>query len=235
VTPGVGPDADAGPAVVLVTGTGTEVGKTWVAAALAGALAARGLAVAARKPAQSYEPGDADAGRTDAHALAAATGEDPAVVCPPHRWYPLALAPPMAAAALGRPAFTVADLAGELRRGWPAGADVVIVETAGGVRSPLADDGDAVALAGHLGPHRDLLVADPGLGTINAVRLSADALTVGAPAGKPPLVFLNRFDPDDALHTANRDWLGRRAGLPVVTAVAELAGIVGPARARRFQ
>ena len=51
------------------------------------------------------------------------------------------------------------------------------METAGGVRSPLAgDDGDAVALAGSLMPDVVVLVADAGLGTINAVRLTVAAL-----------------------------------------------------------
>jgi dethiobiotin synthetase len=214
------------PTVVLVAGTGTEVGKTWVAAALARALRERGLTVAARKPAQSFDPGDDTAGRTDAQVLAAATGEDPETVCPPHRWYPVAQAPPMAAAALGRPPFTLADLVAELS--WPAGTDVALVETAGGVRSPLAADGDAVDLAAALRPAISLLVADPGLGTINAVRLSADAL-----AGHRPVVFLNRFDGGDDLHRGNAAWLRDRSGLRCETTITDLTGAVpgagGPA------
>ena len=97
--------------LVLVLGTGTEVGKTWVACRLARSLRQRGLIVAARKLAQSYEAGD-DLSGTDAALLAHATGDHPAAVCPQHRWYPWAMAPPMAAEALGRPPFTVADLLG---------------------------------------------------------------------------------------------------------------------------
>jgi dethiobiotin synthetase len=209
----------AAQAVVLVLGTGTEVGKTWVGAALARELVARGIRVAARKPAQSFDPGDDDAGRTDAQVLAAATGEDPTAVCPPHRWYARALAPPMAAAALGRPIPTIAELAAEV--GPPTGAEVVLVETAGGVRSPLAGDGDGLDLGARLAVAATVLVADPGLGTINSVRLSAAAV---AGAGLPaPTVFLNRFDPADPLHTANRDWLRHRDGFDCVTAVADLA------------
>ncbi len=96
--------------VVVVTGTGTEVGKTWVTAATARALAPEHTVVA-RKPVQSFEPG---AGPTDADVLAAATGQSPHDVCRPERWYPVAVAPPMAADILGRPAFTIADLAGEV-------------------------------------------------------------------------------------------------------------------------
>jgi dethiobiotin synthetase len=206
--------------LVLVTGTGTEVGKTWVACRLARALRERGLIVAARKPAQSYAAGDDLAG-TDAALLAEATGDAPQLVCPQHRWYPVPMAPPMAADALGRPAFRVADLVAELA--WPGGVAVGLVECAGGVRSPLAADGDALALAEALQPERVVLVADAGLGSINAVRLATAAL-----AGWALSVVLNRFDPGNDLHQRNRAWLAERDGFHVVIDGADLvAAIVG--------
>jgi dethiobiotin synthetase len=206
--------------LVLVTGTGTEVGKTWVACRLARALRRRGLIVAARKPAQSYDPAD-DPIDTDAALLAHVTGDHPAVVCPQHRWYPVAMAPPMAAEALGRPPFTVAELVDELT--WPPAVGVGLVEAAGGVRSPLAADGDTVTLAEALHPERVLLVADAGLGTINGVRLAAAAL-----APWPVTVVLNRFDPDDDLHLRNHEWLAGRDGHDVVIDPDDLvAPIVG--------
>jgi dethiobiotin synthetase len=201
--------------LTVVIGTGTEVGKTWVGAAVLAELRARGLRVAARKPAQSFEPGDAT---TDADVLAGATGEARADVCPAHRCYPVAYAPPMAAAELGRPAFTLGELIGELR--WTPEIDVGLVESAGGVRSPLADDGDAVELIAALAPDSVVLVADAGLGTINAVRTTLTAL---APDGPPTVVVLNRFDPDERLHQLNLAWLRDRDGLEVATGVAELA------------
>ncbi|HET8617778.1 MAG TPA: dethiobiotin synthase [Acidimicrobiales bacterium] len=206
--------------LVVVAGTGTEVGKTWVACRLARALRARGLIVAARKPAQSFDAGD-DPADTDAGLLAHATGDHPAVVCPRHRWYPVPLAPPMAAEALGRPAFTIADLVDELA--WAPGVSVGLVESAGGVRSPLASDGDTVALASAVRPERVVLVADAGLGTINGVRLAAGAL-----APWPVTVVLNRFDHLDDLHARNADWLAGRDGYDVVVDPADLvAPIVG--------
>ncbi len=60
-------------------------------------------------------------------------------------------------------------------------------------------------------------MADAGLGTINAVRMSVDALT-----GFDTLVVLNRFDPGDDTHVANRQWLGA-AGYQVLTSVVDLA------------
>jgi dethiobiotin synthetase len=191
---------------VFVAGTGTAVGKTWVASATLACLRAGGRHVSARKPAQSFDPDDAS---TDADVLATATGESPHDVCLPHRWYARALAPPMAAAALGAPAFTVPDLVAELA--WPDGVDVAVVEGAGGPRSPIAADGDNVALACAIAPDLVLLVADAGLGAINAVRMSVDAFT---PA--PVAVVLNRYEDADAVHRANRSWLADRDGFDVV-------------------
>jgi dethiobiotin synthetase len=201
--------------LVFVAGTATEVGKTWWTAAVARELRAAGVHVAARKPVQSGDPGDV----TDSELLAAATGEDPDTVCPPARTLPLAWAPPMAARELGLPPFTTADLAGGID--WPASVDVGLVEGVGGPRSPMSDDGDNVDLAHTLTPDVVVLVADAGLGTINAVRLSAGAL-----ADFPVIVALNRFAVEgdgDPLHARNREHLTSVDGFDVVTTPRELA------------
>jgi len=204
--------------LILVTGTGTEIGKTWVASKLATALRRRGVSVRARKPAQSFAP--EERGFTDAEVLAAATGESPVDVCPAHRWYDTPMAPPMAADALGRPPIALADLAAEVD--FDDGVDIGLVETAGGVRSPLAHDGDTIDLARLLRPDSVLLVADAGLGTLNAVRLSTDALNEWRVH-----VFLNRFDSTNPLHTANEEWLTKTYGLEVSIDIAELASLLG--------
>jgi dethiobiotin synthetase len=198
------------PRLVFVAGTATDVGKTWWTAALARELRARGIAVAARKPVQSglAQP-------TDADVLASATGEHTDVVCLPHRRYDLAWAPPMAAAERGEPPYSVHDLVAELA--WPPDARVGLVEGVGGPRSPVASDGDNVDLARALAPDLVVLVADAGLGTINAVRLSAAVLT---PA--PVVLALNRFG-DDVLHERNRAYLEKHEHLDVVTAPSQLA------------
>lgn len=203
----------------MVVGTGTDIGKTWVAARLLSSLRKLGASVCARKPAQSFDPSD-DPSSLDAAVLGAATGELPEAVCPAHRWYEIPLAPTMAATALGRPAFSTEDLCAELS--WPdPPVDVGLVETAGGVRSPLADDGDCLALCAAIGPDLLVLVADAGLGTINAVRLSLDALES---LSAPVVVVLNRFDRKMDVHVRNRDWL-RSEGLSVVTVPGEEAAL----------
>ncbi|MBA3653083.1 MAG: dethiobiotin synthase [Actinobacteria bacterium] len=205
--------------LLLITGTGTEIGKTWVGAALALALRESGSTVAARKPAQSFDPGDT---MTDADVLAAATGEHPHAVCPAHRWYGVAMAPFMAAEALELSPLFLAELVAEIQ--WPPDqpVDVGLVEAAGGVRSPMTSDGgDAVDLAGLLAPDLVVLVADAGLGTINAVRLCLDALE-----SHRVVVFLNRFDENSDLHRRNLAWLTANTQAAYATSVGQLPSLV---------
>ena len=122
--------------IVVVTGTGTEVGKTWFAAATIGALRAAGHTVLARKPVQSFAMDDP--APTDADVLARATGEATDDVCPPHRRLPMAVAPPMAAA----------GLALAVRYGLPADAYLLPMAptppTGRDERAPTIMKGDAV-------------------------------------------------------------------------------------------
>jgi dethiobiotin synthetase len=67
-------------------------------------------------------------------------------------------------------------------------------------------------------PDLVVLVADAGLGTINAVRLSAAVFE-----GFPVVVALNRFG-TDVLHARNLEQLTTVDGFDVVTAPRELAG-----------
>lgn len=209
---------------MLVVGTATEIGKTWVGGQTLSILRAQGVTVAARKPAQSFDPDETiasgDRALTDAEVLAAATGEPVDAVSPPHRAYRVAMAPPMAADALGLSVPTVDELLDELT--WPAPVPTVgWVETVGGPRSPIAADGDAVTFADRLDPDLVVLVADAGLGTVNAVLVSAAPF-----AGRNLVVFLNRFDPADDLHRRNADWLRTREGLEIVVDLEALATVV---------
>lgn len=204
--------------VVVVLGTGTGVGKTFVTAALLRSLRDAGLSVAVRKPVQSFS--EEEATGTDAHVLGAASDEDATSVCPPHRWYAMAMAPPMAAERLRSVPFTVSELVEETR--WPKDVEVGLVETVGGVRSPAAADGDSLALAAAFAPAMLVLVADAGLGCINAVRLCRPFL---ASLSTPAVVLLNRFDPDDDLHRRNLAYL-RADGLDPVVDIESLTTTV---------
>jgi dethiobiotin synthase len=197
--------------LAFVSGTGTAVGKTWWTVAVAQDLRARGVSVAARKPVQSAAPGE----ELDADLLAGATGETPRTVCPLHRTYDIPWAPPMAADELGLPPFSVRDLARELL--WTPDLAVGLVEGVGGPRSPMAANGDNVDFARAIQPDVVVIVADSGLGVINAVRLSAHAFD-----DFPLIVALNHYT-DEALDARNRDFLVERADLDVVTSPSHLA------------
>ena len=203
--------------LVACVGTATDIGKTWVGEQVLSAARAAGISVAARKPAQSFDPGET--GPSDAMVLARATGQPVDEICPPHRSYPVAMAPPMAAEALAVPVPVLRDLVDETV--WASRAELRWVESVGGVRSPVAADADSVDLCGAMKPDLVVLVADAGLGTINAVRLSAAALSA-----HDLVVFLNRFQPADPLHAANLRWLKDRDGFRVLTTVAELVSIL---------
>jgi dethiobiotin synthetase len=209
--------------LVVMAGTGTEVGKTWVGCRLLELARMRGQHVAVRKPAQSFETASALLSGsdpspnqpTDAEFLAAATGESPHTICPEHRWYAVSMAPPMAADVLGRGRLSISELIAEIR--WPAGVDLGCVEIAGGLRSPITHDADSVELIARLAPDAVVLVADAGLGTINSVRLSLAAV--------PRMrvhVYLNRFDATNDLHARNRAWLLDVYGIATSVTITEL-------------
>jgi len=205
-----------GTSVVFVTGTGTEVGKTWAAAGLARRLRERGCSVAARKAIQSYDPDEA--GPPDAAVLAAATGRRPGDVCPPEYTYPAPLAPPMAARKLGRACPTVDELAAGCR--FVPAVDVGLVEGVGGLYSPLASDGHNLDLIDRIRPDLVVVVASAGLGGIH------DTLACTLPlSAHQRAVFLNRFDPAVEIHALNLRWL-QDSGLAVATDLSELTEFV---------
>ena len=199
--------------VVFVTGTATEVGKTWAAASLAGVLRRRGRTVRACKPVQSYDP-DENA-PTDAEILAAATGQASREVCPPERSFPVPLAPPMAAELLRRPSPRLDELSRACQ--FADGTDVGIVEGVGGLFSPLAADGCNLDLIERLEPHKVVVVAEAGLGAIHSVLACVLPL-----APRRPLVLLNRFDPAADVQRLNLEWL-RDGGWTVDVGVEDLA------------
>ncbi|MER5178457.1 dethiobiotin synthase [Streptomyces sp. NPDC002896] len=156
-------------AVLVVTGTGTEVGKTVTTAAVAAAARAAGRSVAVLKPAQTGvapgEPGDVDevvrlAGDVTRVELAR---------------FPEPLAPDTAARRSGLPSVPapeIAEAAGKLA----ADHDLVLVEGAGGLLVRLDDAGSTLADVARLLGAPVLLVASAGLGTLNTTTLTAEAL-----------------------------------------------------------
>jgi dethiobiotin synthetase len=151
---------------LLITGTDTGVGKTFVACALATALRARGHRVAVMKPVETgvdREP--ADALRLQAAAADPASLDE---ICPYRLRAPLA---PAVAASLEGVAIDLDRIAGLVVRR-AAEADVLLVEGAGGLLVPIAGRTTYLDFATRCGLPL-LIVAANRLGTINHCALTA--------------------------------------------------------------
>ena len=155
--------------VLVVTGTGTGVGKTVVTAALASLAAARGASVAVVKPVQTGAAVDALGDLDDIRRLAG--------VSDLHEFtrYPDPLAPAAAARVAGQPDLDLDDAAARIRA-LASVRDLVIVEGAGGLLVRYDQDGRTLAhLAAAVGA-AVVVVADPALGTLNHTALTLEAL-----------------------------------------------------------
>lgn len=168
-------DPRALPSVVLVTGTGTGVGKTVATAALASLIRSRGSSVAMVKVAQTGVSAD-DAGDTDEVARLAGP-------LPTHEFLrlPDPLAPDAAARRAGvslPPVAVHARRVGEL----VGETSIVVVEGSGGLLVRLDDRGGTLADLGVALRYKGMscgvvLVASAGLGTLNSAALTAEALS----------------------------------------------------------
>jgi len=160
---------DGLPAGVFVTGTGTEVGKTVVAAAIARTLASEGRAVAVFKPAVT---GLEEGVESDHELLRRASGsrQTDAEIAP-YRYDPPA-SPHLAAALAGERIDP--EVLRQAARAAGAGAEALVCEGVGGLLVPLAADYLVRDLAVDLGLPL-VVAASPGLGTINHTLLTVDS------------------------------------------------------------
>ncbi|MFG2503032.1 dethiobiotin synthase [Streptomyces sp. NPDC048441] len=156
--------------VIVVSGTGTEIGKTVTTAAVAALALAAGRSVAVLKPAQTgVAPGEAG----DADEVTRLAGDE--VTTLELARFPEPLAPNTAARRAGmapvRP-YEVAEAAEKLA----AEHDLVLVEGAGGLLVRYDDEGATLADAARLLDAPVLVVASAGLGTLNMTALTTEAL-----------------------------------------------------------
>jgi len=194
---------------VFVTGTDTGVGKSVVAAAICAGLAAGGARVAAFKPVVTGlddEPGDWP---PDHELLASVTGQDPSAVAP---WRFGPAASPHLAAELDGTTLEPTELLAAARRA-AAWADALVCEGVGGLMVPITP--------GYL--VRDLaldmrmpvvIVARPGLGTINHTLLTLEAAR--AAGLEPRAVVMTPWPSEPSrLEQSNRETVERLGHLPV--------------------
>lgn len=207
--------------VLVITGTCTGVGKTVVTAALAAVAAARGAPVAVVKPGQTGvaggEPGDLDevrrlAGIGDLHEFAR---------------FPGPLSPAAAARRAGVPPVRLPDVAKRVQE-LAASRRLVLVEGAGGLLVRYDEEGTTIAdLARRLGA-AVVVVARPGLGTLNHTALTLEAMAHRGVQLAGVVIGAWPDEPDLAMRSNIRD-LETIAARPLAGALPAGAGALDPA------
>jgi dethiobiotin synthetase len=210
---------------MIVTGTGTGVGKTVVTAAVAALGLAAGDRVVVLKPAQTgIEPGAPG----DLAEVTRLAGER--VITRELARYPEPLAPATAARRSGLPPLRSAGVVAAVAEIEDDGADLLLVEGAGGLLVRLNDDGETLADVAAALAAPVLVVASAGLGVLNTAALTAEALALRGVIHAGTVVGAYPDEPELAERT-------NLADLPAVTG-APLLGVLpaglGHADPRRF-
>lgn len=212
------------PPGLFVTGTDTGVGKTHVASLIARQLSSAGMRVGVYKPVCSgavldvngctrWDDIDRLREAVRGHWSDSDLSDD--AICPQRFLAPLA--PPLAARAEGR----IVDVE-QLRRGadwWTGRAEVLIVEGAGGLLSPVSETETVADVARDIG-YPLIVVARCGLGTINHSLLTvAAARQCGLRVAG---IVLNQSHAGDdlALWKDNAAEIEARSGVPVFGVVS---------------
>ncbi|MCK4704051.1 MAG: dethiobiotin synthase [Gammaproteobacteria bacterium] len=195
---------------VFITGTSTDVGKTFVATEIARQLYQQNIVVIPRKPIESgCIKRDGELIPQDAEALKIAANYQGSLseVCPYRFEPPIS---PVRAAHLANKILTTEQLVNICLQGSEQG--FVLVEGAGGFYSPLAENGLNADLAVAL-QLPVLLVADDKLGVLSQVLLNTEAIQVRGLqiAG----VVLNALDNTQNDHMDNAADLRERLSCPV--------------------
>jgi dethiobiotin synthetase len=209
---------------LFITGTGTGVGKTYVAALIARQLRDAGRRVGVYKPvASGCEVRDGQLISPDAVALWEAAGRPGTLeqVCP--QMFAAPLAPHLAARGEGRRVDPKL-----LRSGiefWRESSDVVIVEGAGGLMSPVSDDDYNADLAAEFG-YPLVVVSANVLGTINSTLqtlVTANTYCDGLDVAGIVLNSPARLTDDPSVES-NADELARRCVAPLLAEVEHGGG-----------
>ena len=186
----------------FITATGTGVGKTWLAAALATACVHRGKRVAAIKPIET----GVDPHPEDALALAHACGDESLAMAEGlyRARAPLA---PYAIEKLGGPGVGSLRTLAKRVRELSADSDYVIVEGVGGVLAPIDRDHTIADLGAHL-DLQTVVVARNALGVLSYTLTAVEALRKRKISVRA--IVLNHVDrsrDDDQSRSSNADVL----------------------------
>ena len=193
----------------FITGTDTEIGKTYVACALLHAFRHQGLTAIGMKPVAAGT--DAAGHNEDVEALIAASS----ITAPRELVNPYCFADPIAPHIAAReagvtmraePVQAALQALGEI-------AEVVVVEGVGGLVVPLGENFDAADLAEALSAPL-ILVVGMRLGCLNHALLTAAA--IDARGLKLAGWIANRIDPDMAEAQASIDAIAARIAAPLL-------------------
>lgn len=205
--------------IVLITGTGTDIGKTISTAALAVALEKQGKEVHVVKPIQTGFPGP-DGGDLDT--VAELTG-----IKNLHGFerYPEAMAPVAAAQRAGMRLPSVVEIAEKIQQIDGPGR-VVLVEGAGGLLVRLGEDWAMPELAAILPGHQMVVVTRLDLGCLNEAELTVE---VARNRGVNVTALVGGSLPEnpDPIIETNLEELPRITEVPLLGSVAAGAGKLG--------
>lgn len=204
---------------IFVTGTGTEIGKTYVAGLLVKKLHEAGEKSAYYKAAMSGNDKDADGNLIpgDAKFVKELGGIDQDLneMCP--YIYERAYSPHLAAQIEGNPVNL--DYVVEKLRDLEKKYDYITLEGSGGILCPLRFDDEEIYLEDFVKKAKlsSIIVADAGLGTINNLVLTA--FYMKEKGMKVKGIIFNNFIPGDVLQEDNIKMCEYMSGLKVLACV----------------
>lgn len=204
---------------IFVTGTGTEIGKTYVAGLLVKKLHEAGEKSAYYKAAMSGNDKDADGNLIPGDAKfvkeLAGIDQDLNEMCP--YIYERAYSPHLAAQIEGNPVNL--DYVVEKLRDLEKKYDYITLEGSGGILCPLRFDDEEIYLEDFVKKAKlsSIIVADAGLGTINNLVLTA--FYMKEKGMKVKGIIFNNFIPGDVLQEDNIKMCQHMSGLKVLACV----------------
>ena len=204
---------------IFITGTGTDIGKTYIAGLIVKKLAGSGASAGYYKAAMSGNVRGADGRLIPGDALfvkeISGIPQPLSEMCP--YVYETAVSPHLASRLEGNPVQSGTVLSGY--RDAIEKYDYITAEGSGGILCPVRKDTGELWLEDII---KDLgcpclLVADAGLGTINAVGLTAFYMK----SREIPLkgIIFNNYKPGDIMHEDNLEMCRELTGIRVIACV----------------
>ncbi|MGM9539273.1 dethiobiotin synthase [Anaerovibrio sp.] len=205
---------------IFITGTGTDIGKTYIAGLIVKRLAESGAAAAYYKAAMSGNDRRADGSLIPGDALfvknTAGISQSLESMCP--YIYENAYSPHLASRIEGNP--VQMSVVKEGFQKLAAGYDFITMEGSGGILCPICFDEAKIQLEDVIRELNlaSLLIADAGLGTINSVVLTVEYMRAHSLPVKG--IIFNNYHPGNIMEDDNIRMCQYMTGLPVLAKVS---------------